>query len=82
MSWVHAYTNGMPLTEDWIRVTRRGGLNVKQVNYFEELEKEKEKLSRLADEALKKGIPITQDESFMAQNRKVDELVFKIQKGE
>lgn len=52
---------------------------MKHVNYNEELEKEKEKLSRLADEALKKGISLTQDESFMAQNRKVDELVFKIQ---
>jgi hypothetical protein len=46
----------------------------------EKLEKEKEKLNRLADEALKKGIPLTQDEAFMEQNRKVDALVLKIQK--
>lgn len=36
-------------------------------------------LHRLANEALKKGIPLTQDEKFMAQNHKVDELVVKIQ---
>ncbi len=53
---------------------------MKRVNYHEELEKEKEKLSRLADESMKKGIPLTQDEAFMAQNRKVDALVVKIQK--
>jgi hypothetical protein len=46
----------------------------------EKLEREKEKLNRLADEALKNGIPLTQDEAFMAQNRKVDALVLKIQK--
>ncbi len=53
---------------------------MKRVNYHEELEKEKEKLNRLAEEALKNGIPLTQDEAFMAQNRKVDELVVKITK--
>lgn len=51
---------------------------MKRVNYHEELEKEKEKLNRLAEEALKNGIPLTQDEAFMAQNRKVDALVVKI----
>ena len=44
------------------------------------LEKEKEKLNKLANEALRKGIPLTQDEKFMAQNRKVDVLVAKIQR--
>jgi hypothetical protein len=53
---------------------------VRRVNYHEELEKEKEKLNRLADEAMKNGIPLTQDEAFMEQNRKVDSLVVKIQK--
>jgi hypothetical protein len=53
---------------------------MKQEALNEKLEKEKEKLNRLADEALKNGIPLTQDEAFMAQNRKVDELVVKIQK--
>lgn len=53
---------------------------MKQVNYHEELEKEKEKLNRLAEEALKNGIPLTQDEAFMVQNRKVDALVVKITK--
>lgn len=53
---------------------------MKQETLNEKLEKEKEKLNRLADEALKNGIPLTQDEAFMAQNRKVDSLVVKIQK--
>jgi len=52
---------------------------LKQGNYNKELEKEKEKLNRLADKALESGIPLTQDEAFMAQNRKVDELIVKIQ---
>lgn len=53
---------------------------MKQENYNKELEIEKEKLNRLADEALKNGIPLTQDEAFMEQNRKVDALAVKIQK--
>ena len=52
---------------------------MKQEKYNKELEKEKEKLNRLADKALESGIPLTQDEAFMAQNRKVDELIVKIQ---
>ncbi|MCR6547230.1 MULTISPECIES: hypothetical protein [Clostridia] len=52
---------------------------MKHENYNNELEKEKEKLNRLADKALESGIPLTQDEAFMAQNRKVDELIVKIQ---
>jgi len=51
---------------------------MKKASLNEKLEKEKEKLNRLADEALKNGIPLTQDEAFMAQNRKIDELVVKI----
>jgi len=57
----------------------KGGFGLKQGNYNKELEKEKEKLNRLADKALESGIPLTQDEAFMAQNRKVDELIVKIQ---
>lgn len=53
---------------------------MKRSNYHEELEKEKEKLNRLAEEALKNGIPLTQNEAFMAQNRKVDALIVKITK--
>lgn len=52
---------------------------MKQENYNKKLEEEKEKLNRLADKALESGIPLTQDEAFMAQNRKVDELIVKIQ---
>lgn len=51
-----------------------------QVNYSKELEKEKERLNMLIDEALKNGIPITQDEAVIAQNRKVDVLVAKVQR--
>lgn len=51
---------------------------MKKKSLNEKLEKEQEKLRRLGDEALKKGISLTQDEAFMAQNRKVDELVVKI----
>jgi len=58
----------------------QGGFNMKKETLNEKLEKEKEKLNRLADEALKNGIPLTQDEAFMAQNRKVDELILIIQK--
>ncbi len=47
----------------------------KMVSLNEKLENEKQKLHRLANEALKKGIPLTQDEKFMAQNHKVDELI-------
>ena len=46
----------------------------------EKLKVEKEKLNSLADEVLKKGIPLNQDEAFMAQNSKVDELVVRIQR--
>lgn len=53
---------------------------MKKSNFDKKLEIEKEKLNRLADEALEKGIPLNQDEAFMAQNRKVDELVVKIQR--
>jgi|GEM_PF-685180 hypothetical protein len=51
---------------------------MKKSSFNEKLEIEKEKLNRLSDEALKKGIPLIQDEAFMAQNRKVDELIVKI----
>jgi len=53
---------------------------LKQVNYSKELEKEKERLNMLIDEAFKNGIPITQDEAVIAQNRKVDVLVAKVQR--
>ncbi|KUO73191.1 MAG: hypothetical protein APF77_13090 [Clostridia bacterium BRH_c25] len=53
---------------------------MKKSCFDKKLEKEKEKLYRLADKALENGIPLTQDKAFMAQNRKVDELVVKIQR--
>lgn len=54
---------------------------MKQVSYNKELENEKEKLNKLVDEALNKGTPLTQDEAVIAQNRKVDAMVVKIQKN-
>ena len=53
---------------------------MKNIPLNEKLKKEKEKLNKLANEALRKGVPLTQDEKFMAQNRKVDALVAKIQR--
>ncbi|WHH59745.1 hypothetical protein [Petroclostridium sp. X23] len=53
---------------------------MKSDHYNKQLEKEKEKLNKLADEALKNGIPLNQHEAFMEQNRKVDELVVRIQR--
>jgi hypothetical protein len=53
---------------------------MKNIPLIEKLEKEKEKLTKLANEAMRKGIPLTQDKEFMAQNLRVDVLVVKIQK--
>lgn len=55
---------------------------MKKSSFDEKLKIEKEKLYRLADEALKKGILLIQDEAFMEQNRKVDELVVKVQRDQ
>lgn len=51
---------------------------MKKASLNDRLEKEQEKLRKLGEEALKNGIPLTQDEAFMAQNRKVDALVVKV----
>jgi hypothetical protein len=56
----------------------KGVLSMKKVSLNEKLEKERRKLNKLGEEALKNGIPPTQDEAFMAQNRKVDAFVVKI----
>ena len=53
---------------------------MEHLSYNKELEKEKEKLIRLVNEALKNGTPIIQDKAVMEQNRKVDELVVKVQR--
>lgn len=55
---------------------------MKQMNFKKELEKEREKLNRLVEEVMKKGIPLNHDKEFMEQNRKVDELVVKVQREE
>lgn len=51
-----------------------------KARYYKELEREKEKLNKLVDDAFNKGTPFTEDEAVMEQNRKVDTLVVKIQK--
>ncbi|NPV89656.1 MAG: hypothetical protein HPY50_02620 [Firmicutes bacterium] len=51
---------------------------MKKASLNDKLEKEQEKLRKLGEEALKNDIPLTQDEAFMAQNRKVDALVVKV----
>jgi hypothetical protein len=47
---------------------------------YEELEREQRELNQLVDEALKKGIPISQCDEIIKQSRKVDALIDKIQK--
>jgi polyhydroxyalkanoate synthesis regulator phasin len=60
------------------QITRR--FIMKKSSFDEKLIIEKEKLNKLADEAVKKGISLIQDKAFMEQNRKVDELVVKAQR--
>jgi len=49
----------------------KGVLKMKNASLYEKLGEEQEKLRKLGEEALKNDIPLTQDEAFMAQNRKV-----------
>lgn len=51
-----------------------------KISLNERLKREKEKLHRLVEEAIKNGIPINQDEAVMTQNRRVDALVIRLQK--
>lgn len=53
---------------------------MKENNLNEKLEREREKLSRLAEKALKNNVPFSQDEAVIAQSRKIDALVVKVQK--
>ncbi|MDO7788160.1 hypothetical protein [Desulforamulus aquiferis] len=53
---------------------------MKKTSLYEKLEMEKAVLTQLADEALKNGIPFTQYDKFMDQNRKIDSLILEIQK--
>lgn len=47
------------------------------VNPYADLERERRKLIRLIDDALKKGVPITQNDAILEQSRKVDALILK-----
>ena len=53
---------------------------MKRTNYDKELEKERDILNRLIDDALNNGTPISQYEEISEQSRKVDALVLKVQK--
>ncbi|MHB1314600.1 MAG: hypothetical protein ACYCX2_03850 [Christensenellales bacterium] len=44
-----------------------------------ELERERRKLNRLVNEAMKQGTSITEDKTILEQSRKVDALITKIQ---
>jgi thiamine monophosphate synthase len=48
-----------------------------QKRFYNQLEKEKEKLYRLIDQALKNGIPLSQDRKVQMQTQKVDSLILK-----
>jgi hypothetical protein len=49
-------------------------------NTHEYLERERKKLLRLIDEALKSGFPITQNDAILEQSRKVDILLAQVQR--
>ncbi|MFZ5974022.1 MAG: hypothetical protein ACOYU3_01260 [Bacillota bacterium] len=49
-------------------------------NTYDELEKEREKLNNLVNEAIKNGVHISQNEVILAQSRKVDALIYQLQK--
>lgn len=47
---------------------------------FNKLEKERKKLNKLVDKALKNGTPISQAQAIMEQSRKVNIIIENIQK--
>ncbi len=49
-----------------INESGKGDFGHEKASLNEQLEKEQEKLRKLGEEALKNGIPLTQDEAFMA----------------
>jgi hypothetical protein len=48
-------------------------------DYEKQLQKEREKLDRLVDEALKSSTPINKTYAIMDQSRRVDRLVAKLE---
>lgn len=48
------------------------------MDQYKELEMERERLSQLVEDRLKRGLPIN-DELILEQNKKVDELLNKLQ---
>jgi hypothetical protein len=44
------------------------------------MNKEKEKLNRLINEAIQKGIPVSDNQKILEQSRKVDKLINEYQK--
>lgn len=47
---------------------------------YVELNKEKGKLNHLVDEAIKNGIPVSENQEIFEQSKKIDALIAKIQK--
>ena len=46
----------------------------------DQMNKEKEKLNQLIEEAIQKGIPVSDNQKILEQSRKVDKLVNEYQK--
>ncbi|MDD5018664.1 MAG: hypothetical protein PHO15_11270 [Eubacteriales bacterium] len=46
-------------------------------DFYKELQKEREKLDRLVDEALKNGTPICKTQAIMDQSKKIENLILK-----
>lgn len=51
-----------------------------QTRLNDQLQKEKEKLDKLIEQAVKNDIPLSQDKAVQMQTRKVDALVIKAYK--
>ena len=47
---------------------------------YVELNKEKARLNHLVDEAIKNGIPVSENREILEQSRKVDAIIAEIQK--
>ena len=49
---------------------------------YDELNREKAKLNHLVNEAMKNGIPVSENKEILEQSRKVDTIIMEIQKTE
>jgi hypothetical protein len=51
-------------------------------DYNKKLQAEREKLNRLVDEALKKGVPVSRKKEITRQCKKVNEMIMEMKRGE